>query len=63
MLYLSSRQLKFKKWLFCNPYPGHFGLWPLGIWFYYYRSSWITGTYGIGFHFLWIADAHIEVMQ
>ena len=45
--------MKIKRWVFRCPYSlSKSGLWPLNMWFY---------KWGIGFHWLSVADAHIEL--
>lgn len=47
--------MKIKTWCFRTPYScNKSGLWPFNLWFY---------RWGIGFHFLWVADAHIELKK
>lgn len=51
-----------KKWVFCSPFScSKSGLWPFNVWFYNTLDRWDHQVYGIGSHFLWVADAHIEV--
>jgi len=64
MIFLPSFWSKpvINKWMFISPYSGNrFGLWPLHIWFYNRLSRWDHQIYGVAFHFLWIADCHIEI--
>ena len=52
-----TRKLKIKLWVFNCPYSlSKSGLWPFHVWKYG-----IDDGFGIGFHWLMVADAHVEI--
>lgn len=54
---LRVKNIRVKAWVFEDSYSiSNNGLWPFNIWIYSYDNK-----VGIGFHWLKIADAHIEI--